>query len=203
MRTELRLTIATFNLGKLTEYTQLLQGIPLRLESLADFSDVTEVDESGATFAENARLKASGYAFQTGSWTMADDSGLVVDALNGRPGVLSARYGGEELDFAGKMALLLDEIRDTGTVDRRARFICEIAVADPDGTIRFAASGTCEGTIGPTPRGSGGFGYDPIFIPSGFQETFGELPSAIKHEISHRARAFSQIIPYLRDNMAV
>ncbi len=203
MRMLPQLTIATFNRGKLTEYLQLLDGIDLRLKSLTDFENIVEVDESGDTFAENARLKASGYAIQTGTRTLADDSGLVVDALDGRPGVLSARYGGDDLDFAGKMALLLEEIRGSGKTDRRARFVCEIAIADEHGTVRFNTRGVCQGTIARSPRGSGGFGYDPIFVPNGFQETFGELSGAIKHEISHRALAFAQIIPYLRDNMTV
>lgn len=203
MSTIPQLTIATFNRGKMAEYFQLLDGIDLHLKGLPDFPNVTEVDESGATFAENARLKATGYALQTRSWTLADDSGLVVDVLGGRPGVLSARYGGDGQDFAGKMAMLLDEIRASGEADQRARFICEIALSDMHGTVRFEARGVCEGTIAAGPLGSGGFGYDPIFIPDGFQSTFGELSGAIKHEISHRARAFAQIIPYLRDNMAV
>ena len=138
-----------------------------------------------------------------GTATLADDSGLVVDALDGQPGVLSARYGGDDLDFAGKMALLLDNIRESGKEGRRARFVCEIVLANKEGAVCFNARGVCEGTIAPGPRGSGGFGYDPIFIPDGFRDTFGELSSAIKHEISHRARAFGQIIPYLRDNMVV
>ena len=203
MRKLPQLTIATFNRGKLAEYLSFLQGTEVDLKGLADFPNVTEVDESGATFAENARLKAAGYALQTRSWTLADDSGLVVDALGGRPGVLSARYGGDGIDFAGKMTMLLDEIRQSGQADRRARFICEIALSDKHGAVRFESRGVCEGTIAAAPLGSGGFGYDPIFIPVGFQKTFGELSGAIKHEISHRARAFAQIIPYLRDNMAV
>lgn len=203
MSTSSQLTIATFNQGKLAEYLQLLREIEIDLKGLADFDNIVEVDESGDTFVENARLKACGYAIQTGTATLADDSGLVVDALDGQPGVLSARYGGDSLDFAGKMALLLDNLHESGKEDRRARFVCEIALADEEGAVCFNARGVCEGRIAHSPRGSGGFGYDPIFLPDGFLYTFGELSPAIKQEISHRARAFAQIIPYLRNNMAV
>jgi XTP/dITP diphosphohydrolase len=194
----LKLTIATYNPGKVAEYRQLLERTGIDLAGLGDFYGITEVAETGETFAENAKLKAAGYALQTGTATLADDSGLMIDALGGRPGVFSARYGTEGMDFAGKMQRVLDEIRASGSKDRSARFVCEIAIANRHGEIVFAAGGKCEGTIANVPKGTGGFGYDPIFIPKGFDETFGELPDTIKQEISHRARAFAQIIPYLR-----
>lgn len=181
----------------------MLDGLELELSTLADHPHVAEVDESGSTFAENAVLKAAGYAEVTGTFTLADDSGLEIAALGGRPGVLSARYGGEGMSFAEKTELVLGEIARTGNRDRRARFVCETAIADPSGAILFTARGECCGVIAAEPRGDGGFGYDPVFIPEGYKETFGELSPAVKHQISHRARAFAQIIPFLRDNMGI
>jgi XTP/dITP diphosphohydrolase len=197
------LTIATNNAGKLAELRSLLDSEPIELRSLAHFPDAKEVEETGSTFVENARLKASEYARQTGSFTLADDSGLEIDALGGRPGVLSARYGGDHLGFAEKMQLILDELSLGGQPDRRARFVCAIAVAAPDGQIVFEAEGICEGRIAEAPAGSGGFGYDPIFIPDGFESSFGELSGAVKQQISHRARAFAEIMPFLRDFTAL
>lgn len=196
MSTEL--LIATNNQGKVNELRAFLDGAPLDLLCLADFANVAEVDETGSTFAENAKLKASGYAVQTGCLALADDSGLEVEALDGRPGVLSARYGGEGTSFAEKMALLLAEIGESADKMRRARFVCAIAVAGPGGEILSISEGICTGKIASAPRGSGGFGYDPLFIPDGFDQTFGELDEGIKQKISHRFRAFEEIIPFLR-----
>ncbi len=197
------LLLATRNNGKLIELRAMLGSLKFDLVSLGSFPDVAEVAETGATFAENAALKASEYAKSAGLMTLADDSGLAVDALGGRPGVLSARYGGSDLPFARKMELLLSEIDATGSSDRTARFVCSLAVADPDDGILFQTDGVCEGRINVEPRGSGGFGYDPIFVPVGYRETFGELSSEIKAEISHRAAAFRQLIPFLLDFNAV
>ncbi len=197
------ITIATFNSGKLNEYRTMLEGIGLNIRALSDFPGVADVAETADTFAGNAALKAVGYARATGSVTLADDSGLEVAALGGRPGVLSARYGGENTSFEEKMRSLLNEIAQSGSDDRRARFVCEAAIADENGVIRFTSRGECRGTIAYEPRGNQGFGYDPLFLPDGFEHTFGELPDHVKHQISHRALAFAQIIPYLRDNMAV
>lgn len=191
-----KLLIATNNPGKVTELQALLAGLSFDLVSLHEYPAVSEVDETGSTFAENAQLKASEYARQTGELSLADDSGLEVNVLEGRPGVLSARYGGETTNFAEKMSLLLSEIGDS--VDRAARFVCSIAIADASGGILFSAEGFCEGTLAYSPRGSGGFGYDPLFIPDGFDQTFGELDASIKQSISHRSKAFQQIIPFLR-----
>ena len=197
------LTIATFNGGKLIEYRTMLEGVGLNIRALSDFPGVVDVAETADTFAGNAALKAAGYAKATGSVTLADDSGLEVAVLGGRPGVLSARYGGENTSFDRKMRLLLNEIAQTGSDDRRARFVCEAAIAHENGEILFTARGECRGTIASEPRGKRGFGYDPLFLPDGFEMTFGELPDHVKHQISHRALAFAQIIPFLRDNMAV
>jgi XTP/dITP diphosphohydrolase len=196
------LTLATFNQGKLAEYSRMLAELPIELRALDSFADISEIDETGETFKDNARKKASGYGRQTVSYVLADDSGLAIDALDGRPGVHSARYGGTETDFALKMQLVLDELREKPACNRNARFVCAIAIAGPDGKIVFEASGVCEGRIAKLARGSGGFGYDPIFIPDGFDQTFGELSAQIKQKMSHRARAMSQIIPFLRDNIA-
>ncbi len=196
------LTLATFNQGKLAEYSRMLAELPIELRALDSFADISEIDETGETFKDNARKKASGYGRQTVSYVLADDSGLAIDALDGRPGVHSARYGGTETDFALKMQLVLDKLREKPACNRNARFVCVIAIAGPDGKIVFEASGVCEGRIAELARGSGGFGYDPIFIPDGFDQTFGELSAQIKQKMSHRARAMSQIIPFLRDNIA-
>jgi XTP/dITP diphosphohydrolase len=197
------LLIATRNQGKLAEFKGLLSGIALEFVSSDDRPDTTDVAETGRTFSENARLKASGYALQTGLYSLADDSGLEVEALGGRPGVLSARYGGEGTSFSEKITMLLGELEKTDDAARRARFVCSLAIADPAGEIIFTADGICSGKIAFAPRGTGGFGYDPIFVPDGYDETFGDLSSAVKQEISHRARAFRQIIPFLRGFIAI
>lgn len=193
-----KLLIATNNAGKVAELRAMFEGITLELVSLNNFGDLIDVEETGETFDENARLKAVSYALQTGLMALADDSGLEVEALDGRPGVLSARYGGTETTFAEKITLLLDELALTGDKDRRARFVCSIAIAAPNSEILFTANGICDGCIAQKPRGSKGFGYDPIFIPDGYKMTFGELVARKKHKISHRGRAFLQIIPFLR-----
>jgi len=179
------------------ELTAMLRNIPLDIIGLDSFDALTEVEETGDSFLENARLKAAGYARQTDVSVLADDSGLEVAALDGRPGVLSARYGGVDLPFAKKIDLLLDELAQTGDKNRASRFCCSIAIAAPNGEILFAADGICNGRIAHKPRGNHGFGYDPIFIPDGFEKTFGELSDDIKHKISHRGRAFLQIMPFL------
>lgn len=196
--TKRKLLIATNNPGKVTELRDLLADLPFELLSLNDFPGVIEVEETGSTFAANAQLKAAGYAIQSRNFALADDSGLEVAALGGRPGVLSARYGGEETGFPEKMSMLLAEMDTAETDDRRARFVCSIAIADPGGDILFSAEGVCDGRIADLPCGSGGFGYDPLFVPDGFGQTFGELDRTVKQSISHRSRAFQQIIPFLR-----
>lgn len=193
-----KLLIATNNAGKVAELVAMLDDVPLDIVGLDHFAGVIEVEENGETFDENARLKAVGYARQAGLAALADDSGLAVDALDGRPGVLSARYGGPDTSFAEKINLLLDELAQTGDKDRTARFVCSMAIAEPNGDILFTANGICDGRIAQKPRGNLGFGYDPIFIPDGYEMTFGELVADEKHRISHRGRAFLQIMPFLR-----
>ena len=197
-----KLVLATSNQGKLGELRQMLAGSAITILSLADFDPINQVEETGATFAENAFLKAAGYACQIGLPTLADDSGLEIEALDGRPGVHSARYSGDS-NFAEKMVLVLEELAGTGGVNRRARFVSSIAMADADGTVLRTVEGECTGVLAESPRGSGGFGYDPIFVPDGYSSTFGELPESIKGQISHRSCAFSKIMPYLRDFYSV
>ncbi|MEO6052041.1 MAG: non-canonical purine NTP pyrophosphatase, partial [Pyrinomonadaceae bacterium] len=142
-----KLLIATNNLGKVRELREMLDGLPFELVGLADFPAVMEVEETGLTFDENARLKALGYAMKTGLFSLADDSGLEVEALGNRPGVLSARYGGENSSFAEKMAKLLGELDRTGDEMRRARFVCSMAVADAAGNILHSSEAVCDGRI--------------------------------------------------------
>lgn len=198
-----RLLIATKNPGKVEELSTLLSDAAVDVMALTDFPDIREVEETGRTFTENAQLKAAGYAAQTGLTALADDSGLEVLALGGRPGVLSARYGPEGSGFDEKMRQILHELAKAGGEDRRARFVCSMSIADARGEILATADGLCNGRIADAPRGTGGFGYDPIFIPDGFDRTFGELSSEIKQEISHRALAFREIIPFLRLFLAI
>ena len=198
-----QLLIATGNRGKLREFKELFGELKLDLIGLDYFKGIVEVEETGTTFAENAALKAGGYAIQTGRVTLADDSGLEVEALEGRPGVLSARYGGPHRTFAERMSMLLDELDRRGDQPRRARFVAAIAVADETGKILQSVQGLCTGAIAREARGGGGFGYDPLFIPDGYDQTFGELPDGVKRKISHRGRAFLQIIPFLRGFYAI
>lgn len=195
---DFRLVAATGNQGKIREFQQLLENLPVRLQSLSDFPGIVEPEETGATFVENAILKARYYALKTNSRSMADDSGLEVEALGGAPGVLSARYAGENATDAEKISKLLNALGESATRDRRAQFVCAIAVADARGETEFVAEGVCRGAIAITSRGSNGFGYDPIFIPDGYSETFAEMSADIKQRISHRARATAEIIQYLR-----
>jgi XTP/dITP diphosphohydrolase len=193
-----QLLVATFNAGKVREFASLLATLSLRLRGLDEFPAVREVAETGATFAENAVLKAEGYARQTHLWTLADDSGLEVQALNGAPGVLSARYAGPQATDAERIELLLAELAKTNDEQRRARFICVIAIADPDGQVVKLVEGICEGHLARAPRGTNGFGYDPVFIPEGYQQTFGELPVEVKKSVSHRALALAAASTFLQ-----
>ena len=198
MMTPQSLLVATQNKGKLEELRQLLGDLPLELYGLTDFPDVETVPETGESFIENASLKAAGYATQTGLLTLADDSGLEVEALGGAPGIRSARYAGEGASDADRTARLLAELSNISTAKRSARFVSAVAIATSEGQIINISVGTCDGHIDFAPRGSGGFGYDPVFIPSGYDKSFGELESAIKNQISHRARALSGTREFLR-----
>ncbi len=197
------LLIATNNQGKIKELSQLLVALPVKLRSLSDFDNIVEVEETGSTFTDNAILKARGYAMQAGMTALADDSGLEIEALNNAPGVLSARYAGENTSFDEKMRLLLSEMDRVEDNIRTARFVCSMAVSNNEGIILHSVEAICGGRIAPEPRGNGGFGYDPFFIPEGFDMTFGEMPDEIKGEISHRARASALIMRFLLDFIAV
>jgi len=178
---------------------QLLAGADIRLVSLDDARIEIDVEETGKTFSENAYLKASEYARLAGMHAIADDSGLEVSALDDRPGVFSARYAGEKSGYDVKIPALLKEINEANSNDRTARFVSHIAVSDPEGKLIYEAQGVCPGTIAESPRGTNGFGYDPIFIPVGYDKTFGELDDLVKQTISHRSIAILKIIRFLRD----
>jgi XTP/dITP diphosphohydrolase len=190
------LLIATNNAGKVKELESLLGGLPITLRSLSDLGITTEVDETGSTFDENAALKAVSYASIAGVPTLADDSGLVIDHLDGRPGVHSARYAGARASDSDRVRKVLAEMKDDR--DRSARFVCVAALADSSGSLVTSVEGICEGSVVDVPRGSSGFGYDPIFLPAGFDKTFAELDLETKNRISHRAQAIVKIIPFLR-----
>lgn len=191
------IVLATGNPGKIRELRELLREIPFELRSLRDFGYVKEVEETGSTFQENAVLKARGFAQQTGHITLADDSGLEIAALDDTPGVQSARFAGAGAGYDVKNAKLLGLLDESGDTERRARFVCVMALADGRGQVIHTAEGICAGSIAHSPRGNRGFGYDPIFVPDGFDQTFGELGDEVKQRISHRARATELIIRYL------
>jgi XTP/dITP diphosphohydrolase len=191
------LLVATGNAGKLREIRALLGDLPITLVSLADFPTIEGVAETGSTFAENAALKALGYARQAGVLTLADDSGLEVDELGGAPGVRSARYLGEHASYADRMNALLTALKAAKEDARTARFVCALAIASDKQEMLYTTEGTCEGLIVHSPQGSGGFGYDPVFMPRGFTQTFGELPANIKNGISHRGRALAKAHQFL------
>jgi XTP/dITP diphosphohydrolase len=193
------LLVATNNAGKVRELSQLLSGLPLALRTLSEWPDIPEAVETETTFAANAALKALYYSSRSGMLTLSDDSGLEVEALGGAPGVYSARYAGAGATYVKKMAKLLDALAASGDRARRARFVCVIAIANPSSGELHTFEGKCEGSIAQEPRGSGGFGYDPVFIPEGHTQTFGELPDETKHRISHRARALAQAIRFLHE----
>lgn len=184
----MKLLVATHNRGKLIEYRELLGDMPYELLTLDDVGIRTDVKETGATFAENARMKAVEYAKQSGMLTLADDSGLQVDALGGEPGVRSKRYVGDGISDAERNQFLLTKLRDVPRGQRSARFRCVIVIASPRGQV-WQADGECEGEIAFEPRGNNGFGYDPLFYFPSRGVTMAELPSEEKNRISHRARA--------------
>lgn len=182
------LVLATRNRHKLGELRALLARDGIPAERVAALPDGPEVVEDGRTFEDNAVKKAVSAARRTGGWALADDSGLEVAALGGEPGVRSARYAGEGAGDARNNAKLLEAL--SGGLPRRARFRCVLALCRPDGKVR-TVSGSCEGVILAAPRGAQGFGYDPLFLPDGFDRSFAELEPEAKNRISHRARAWA------------
>lgn len=196
------LLIATNNPGKLREFRELFRDMwsdfPLKLVSLSEVSIALEPEESGHTFAENAVLKARFFATRSGLPTLADDSGLEIDALGGAPGVHSARYGNTtRAQDAQRIALVLEQLQNVPWPQRTARFRCVVAIALPDGRCE-TASGSVEGYIDWQPRGEYGFGYDPIFYVPEFGCTMAQLEPAVKNRISHRARALQAALPLIR-----
>jgi XTP/dITP diphosphohydrolase len=191
-----RILVATTNPGKIAEYQAILSEPGIQLLGLREVGVAFEVDEPGRTFEENARLKARVYADASGLLTLADDSGLCVDALGGAPGIFSARYGP---DPASRIERLLLEMADVPDERRTARFVCVIALAEPGGGTH-AFEGVCEGRIARRPEGTRGFGYDPIFYLPEYDQTMAELPLSLKNEISHRARAAARLKAWLAEN---
>ena len=182
------LLIATKNMGKAWEYRQLLADLPFEVVSLADVDIHADVEETGATFAENAILKARTYARLSGLLTWADDSGLAVEALGGWPGVHSARAAGPDATDADRIELLLAKMRDVPPPHREAAFHCVVAIAAPDGRV-WTTEGACRGVILDAPAGTGGFGYDPVFFVPSLGKTFAQLTPEEKNAISHRGIA--------------
>ncbi len=191
----MRLLVATTNAGKLREIALLLAGAPIELRTLADYPPIAAPLEQGRTFAANAREKALYYAAATGDLAAAEDSGLEIDALDGAPGVESARYGGEDAAYPQKFGLIYDALRARGAATSAARFVCALAVARP-GQVVFEARGAIEGRIAPEPRGEGGFGYDPIFFYPPFGCTLAEAVDR-KSAVSHRGQAFRALRAWL------
>ncbi|MFC1608321.1 XTP/dITP diphosphatase [Candidatus Latescibacterota bacterium] len=181
----MRLLIATTNPGKIREIATLLAGVDISLVSLADYPDMHDIIEDGATFTDNAIIKAREASEYSGLTALADDSGLVVDALDGQPGVLSARFAPTSAERNDKLLRMLGDVPDER---RTARFVCAVALVRPDG-FEWTASGTCEGVITREPHGGGGFGYDPVFFFPALGKTFAELSGDEKNAVSHRGNA--------------
>lgn len=194
------LLIATSNPGKVAEIIALLAGLPCQVIGLGALPPLTSVDETGATFGENALIKARHYHALSGRLTLADDSGLEVDALGGAPGIYSARYAGEGASDAVRVAKLLDELRDVPDAQRTARFVCSVALVG--GKVERTFEGACEGVIAREPRGGGGFGYDPIFIDRQLGRSFAELTREEKAARSHRGRALAAARGFLEQWLA-
>jgi XTP/dITP diphosphohydrolase len=186
------LVVATHNKGKLREFRDLFGPLGIAVDSSSELG-VSEPEETGSTFEENARLKAVATAAATGRIALADDSGLAVEALAGAPGIHSARWAGEPRDFYRAMSKVENDLQAMGAfapTQRRAKFVCVLCLANPEGAVQFF-EGTAPGHLVWPPRGTQGFGYDPMFVPDGYDMTFGEMDPDNKHAISHRARAFA------------
>jgi XTP/dITP diphosphohydrolase len=190
------LLVATHNPGKVVEINRMLSDLGIRCLTLDDAGITEDIEETGKTFVANAVLKAEGYAGMTGMLTLADDSGLEVDALDGVPGVHTKRYGG--LRPPAQYLYLLEQIAGVPDDARGARFRCVMALADPQGLLA-TAEGVCEGRIAREPAGDGGFGYDPVFLVPRYNRTMAQLPAETKNEISHRGRALAAIAPAVRE----
>ena len=189
----MQLLLASHNRDKSRELAHALQGLPIDVRTIDDVGEWPEVEETGATLEENARIKAHAGLHQFGLPTLADDTGLEVDALHGAPGVYSARFAGPDATYHDNVQKMLRELEGVPEAQRTARFRCAIAILDPGGREAIV-HGEVDGRILEAIRGTGGFGYDPIFVADGYTHTFGEMDPAVKHTISHRADAFRKLI---------
>jgi XTP/dITP diphosphohydrolase len=197
MSTQPPLVLATHNKKKGSELAYLLAPYGLNLRTLDEIPEALEVEETGTTFAENAALKATMQARHLGLWAVGEDSGLAVDALGGRPGIYSARYSGPDATDESNNARLLQDLAGVPLGDRTAHYVCHVALSDPDGNVRVEWEEYCRGRILFTPRGSHGFGYDPLFEIPEYHCTFGQLGGAVKSALSHRSRAMRAVISQL------
>ena len=192
-----KIVLASRNRKKTLEVAELLATVGFQVVPVTDFPDVPEVVEDGDTFAANAAKKATEVALALGQWVIGEDSGLMVDALNGARGIYSARYSGEEATDESNNARLITELANVPTEKRGAGYVCSVALSNPSGEVKVCAEGTCRGRILTEASGSGGFGYDPYFLIPEYHRTFGALSPLVKRMLSHRARAFSQFLPQL------
>jgi XTP/dITP diphosphohydrolase len=193
-----QIVLASRNKKKTEEVAALLAPAGFEVIPVTQFPDVPEVVEDGDTFAANAAKKATEVAVALQQWVIGEDSGLQVDALQGAPGIYSARYSGENATDERNNAKLMEELQGVPAEKRTAGYVCSIALSNPGGQVRLAVEGTCRGQITTEARGNGGFGYDPYFLIPEFHRTFGELSALVKHQLSHRARAFARFVPELQ-----
>ncbi len=193
------IVLSSRNRKKTQEVSEILGSVGFTVIPVTDFPDVPDVEEDGLTFAENAAKKASQVAVHLNQWVIGEDSGLIVDALNGAPGIYSARYSGAGATDEKNNAKLIADLAGVAEDKRGAGYICSVALSNPAGEIRIACEGTCRGRILSEANGTGGFGYDAYFLIPEYHMTFGQLSSVVKHRLSHRARAFSKFIPLLQN----
>ncbi len=193
------IVLGTRNPHKVKEIVAILKDLSVRFESLLDYPEIEEIEETGSTFVENALIKARTVFRSTHQLTLADDSGLEVDALNGAPGLYSARYAGKEKDYNANNQKLLEEMKEVPPGNRGAQFRCVVAIVGPG--IEKVVEGVLRGRIARFPRGSAGFGFDPLFIPEGYEQTLAELGETVKNQISHRARAFRKAKEIIRQEV--
>jgi XTP/dITP diphosphohydrolase len=198
-----RLVLGSRNKKKLGELLDLLGDLGIELTDLSPYPNAPEVDETGTTFEENARLKATTLAPVLGEWVLGEDSGLVVPALGGQPGVYSARWAGQHGDDAANNTKLLAELAGKSGDQRAAYYVSTAALANPAGEVVAVTDGRCWAVIGHEARGTGGFGYDPLFVIPEYHATFGELSALVKHALSHRGRAVAKLRPVLRRVLGV
>jgi XTP/dITP diphosphohydrolase len=191
------LVVGTRNPKKMEEIREILGDLGVELRNLTPYPDAPEVVEDGTTFEANARKKAVVLARHLGAWVLGEDSGLVVPELNGRPGVYSARYAGRQGDDEANNDRLLAELAPLPEDHRRAYYVCTVALADPQGEVQAVVEGRCHGVLTRERRGTGGFGYDPLFLIPEYHRTFGEMSPVVKHALSHRARALAKLRPVL------